>query len=141
MSGRPTQTTTLTVADVMTLDPVVIVEEAPLEAAEELMRERRISGLPVVDRFEHLVGVISRTDLLDDGSASLATLLRRRPTGLRVGEVMTSPAVTTPMTSSLAEAARLMRDNRIHRVVAVDEAGRPVGVLAASDFVALYADG
>ena len=54
---------------------------------------------------------------------------------------MTSPAVTTSLGASLAEAARLMRDNRIHRVVAIDDAGRPVGVLAASDFVALYADG
>jgi CBS domain-containing protein len=34
-----------------------------------------------------------------------------------------------------------MRDNRIHRVVAVDERSRPVGILSASDFVALYADG
>jgi CBS domain-containing protein len=141
MSGRPTGATTLTVADIMTLDPVVISSDAPLEAAEHLMRERRISGLPVVDIHERLVGVISRTDLLDDGSAPLAFLLRRRPTGLRVGELMTSPAVTTSLSSPLVEAARLMRDNRIHRVVAIDETGRPVGVLAASDFVALYADG
>ena len=109
--------------------------------AFELMRRHRISGLPVVDQFERLVGVISRTDILDDGSASLALLLRRRPTGLRVGELMTSPAVTTSLGASLAEAARLIRDNRIHRVFAIDDAGRPVGVLAASDFVALYADG
>ena len=141
MNGRPTGATTLTVADIMTLDPVVIRSDAPLEEAERLMRDRHISGLPVVDGFERLVGVISRTDILDDGSASLAFLLRRRPTGLRVGELMTSPAVTTSLSASLAEAARLMRDNRIHRVVAVDDAGRPVGVLAASDFVALYADG
>jgi CBS domain-containing protein len=141
MNGRPTGATILTVADIMTLDPVVIRADAPLEEAERLMRDRRISGLPVVDDFERLVGVISRTDLLDDGSASLAFLLRRRPTGLRVGELMTSPAVTTSLSSSLVEAARLMRDNRIHRVVAIDEDGRPVGVLAASDYVALYADG
>ena len=141
MSGRPTSATTLTVADIMTLDPVVIRSDAPLEEAERLMHDRRISGLPVVDGSERLVGVISRTDFLDGGSASLAFLLRRRPTGLRVGELMTSPAVTTSLSSPLVEAARLMRDNRIHRVVAIDDAGRPVGVLAASDFVALYADG
>ena len=141
MSGPPTDAPTLTVADIMTLDPVVIRSDAPLEEAERLMGDRHISGLPVVDAFERLVGVISRTDILDDGSASLALLLRRRPTGLRVGELMTSPAVTTTLSTSLAEAARCMRDNRIHRVVAIDEEGRPVGVLAASDFVALYADG
>lgn len=71
----------------------------------------------------------------------MAILLRRKPSGLRVGELMSSPAVTVAMTAPLVEAARIMRDNRIHRVVAVDEQGRPVGVLSASDFVALYVDG
>ena len=141
MRGRATDPMTLTVADVMTLDPVVIGADAPLEEAERLLSARHVSGLPVVDADERLVGVISRTDLLDHGSASLAFLLRRRPTGLRVGELMTSPPITTSLGTSLGEAARLMRDNRIHRIVAIDDGGRPVGVLAASDFVALYADG
>jgi CBS domain-containing protein len=53
---------------------------------------------------------------------------------------MTSPAVTVPMTSSLHEGARRMRDARIHRLVVIDEAGHPVGVLSAIDFVALFAE-
>lgn len=130
----------LLVADVMTLDPVVIATDAALEEAERLMRERHISGLPVVDLHGELVGVISQTDVLEDGGAPMALLLRRKPSGLRVGELMSSPAVTVAMTAPLVEAARLMRDNRIHRVVATDERGRPVGVVSASDFVALYAD-
>jgi CBS domain-containing protein len=130
----------LMVADLMTVDPVIIGVDAPLEEAERLMREMHISGLPVVDHHEALVGVISQTDVLEDGGAPMAILLRRKPSGLRVGELMSSPAVTVQLTAPLVEAARLMRDNRIHRVVAVDERGRPVGVLSASDFVALYAD-
>jgi len=131
----------LMVADLMTLDPVVIAVDAALEDAERLMRERHISGLPVVDQSGALVGVISQTDVLEDGGAPMALLLRRKPSGLRVGELMTSPAMTVEITAPLVEAARIMRDNRIHRVVAIDERGRPVGVLSASDFVALYADG
>lgn len=131
----------LSVADVMTLDPVVVGVDAPVEDAERLMRERRVSGLPVVDRRGAVVGVISQTDVLDDGGIPMALLLRRKPSGLRVGELMTSPAVVVGMTTALVEAARLMRDQRIHRVVAIDDDGRPIGILAASDFVALYADG
>ena len=63
-------TTTLFVADLMTLDPVVVDVNAPLEDAERLMQERRVSGLPVVDRHGALVGVISRTDVLEDGGAA-----------------------------------------------------------------------
>jgi CBS domain-containing protein len=131
----------LVVADLMTLDPVVVRADDPIEEAERLMRKRRVTGLPVVDAHGAPLGVISQTDVIEDGGAPLAILLRRKPTGLRVGELMTSPAVTVLDTARLVDAARLMRDNRIHRLVAVDEHGRTVGVLSASDFVALYADG
>jgi CBS domain-containing protein len=141
MNRALSATDELMVADLMTLDPVVIAVDAAIEEAERLMRERHISGLPVVDHVGTLVGVISQTDVLEDGGAPMAILLRRKPSGLRVGELMTSPAVTVEITAELVEAARIMRDNRIHRVVAIDERGRPVGVLSASDFVALYADG
>jgi CBS domain-containing protein len=141
MERYGTQVDDLVVADIMTLDPIVIAADAPLEDAERLMRERAISGLPVVDSGGMLVGVISRTDVIEDGSIPMAILLRKIPSGLRVGELMSSPAITVETTDPLIEAARRMRDNRIHRLVAVDDVGRPVGVLSASDFVALYADG
>jgi CBS domain-containing protein len=139
MNSNASAADDLTVADLMTIDPIVIGVDAALEEAERLMRERHVSGLPVVDEHEELVGVISQTDVLEDGGMPMELLLRRKPSGLRVGELMTSPAVTVQLTAPLVEAARLMRDNRIHRVVAVDERGRAVGVLSASDFVALYA--
>src|SRR5687767_11384773 len=107
-SGRSTATD-LMVADVMTLDPVVVGVDDSIEAAEALMRGRRISGLPVVDGEGALVGVISQTDVIEDGGVPMAILLRRKPSGLRVGELMTSPAVTVAQTAQLVEAARLMR--------------------------------
>jgi CBS domain-containing protein len=141
MNRNPSAADELMVADLMTLDPVAIGVDAPLEEAERLMRERHVSGLPVVDANGAPVGVISQTDVIEDGGTPMAILLRRKPSGLRVGELMTSPAVTVALTAPLVEAARLMRDNRIHRLIAVDEHGRTVGVLSATDFVALYADG
>jgi CBS domain-containing protein len=129
------------VADLMTADPVAVDVDAPIEVAEGLMREYGISGLPVVGADGRIVGVISQTDVIEDGDIPTAILLRRKPSGLRVGELMTSPAITVTETTPLVEAARRMRADRIHRVVAIDDDGRPVGVLSASDFVALYADG
>jgi CBS-domain-containing membrane protein len=130
----------LTVADVMTIDPVLISADASLEEATRLLHARAITGLPVVDAGGALLGVISQTDLLAIGDTAIGRAIRARATGIRVGELMTSPAVTVPMTSSLQEGARRMRDGRIHRLVAIDDAGRPVGVLSAIDFVALYAE-
>jgi CBS domain-containing protein len=128
------------VADLMAVDPITIPVDAPLEDAGHLCRSMGISGLPVIDGAGYLVGVISQSDLVAIQDSPLGRLIRAEPSGLRVGEVMSSPAITVPMTASLAQAARLMRDDRIHRVVALDEAGRPVGVLTSSDFVTLFAD-
>ena len=130
----------LRVADVMTIDPVTVAPDASIETAERLLRANQISGLPVVDPAGGLVGVISHTDLLLAGLPSIGAALRNRPSGLRVGELMSSPAITVSIAASLHEAAHRMRDARVHRLVAVDEDGRPVGVLSATDFVKLFAD-
>ncbi|MBA3689046.1 MAG: CBS domain-containing protein [Chloroflexi bacterium] len=56
-------TTDLRVADLMTIDPIVISVDASIEDAEELLRRYCITGLPVIDLAGRLVGVISQTDL------------------------------------------------------------------------------
>jgi CBS domain-containing protein len=129
-----------TVADVMTLDPVTVDVDDSVEQAERLLREYRITGLPVMAANGRLVGVISQTDLLWRGDLPISVLLRKKPSGLRVGELMSSPALTVPLAAALPEAARIMRDAHVHRLVAVNDEGRPVGVIAAMDFVSLAAD-
>ncbi len=52
------------VRDVMTTDPVVVPVDATIDVAIELMLTHRVSGLPVVDSFSGLVGVLSEYDVL-----------------------------------------------------------------------------
>jgi len=94
----------------------------------------------VVDAEGRLCGVISQSDLLR-GTGDVNAAIRHRFTGLRVADLMTSPAITVDLEMSLVDAARLMRDEKVHRVVAVDARGRAVGVLSSMDFVTLYAEG
>ncbi len=129
------------VADVMTIDPIVVSVDATIEEAEELLRVHRITGLPVVDLSGRLAGVISQTDLLYLAVPTIQALIRHHDSGLRVGEVMSVPAVTIEATESIRGAARRMHDERLHRLVVVDDHGRPVGVISAMDFVALAAEG
>lgn len=131
----------LRVADLMTIDPITVRVDASIEDAEELMREHRITGLPVVDPDGHLVGVVSQTDLLYLATPSVQALIRHHETGIRVGEIMSTPPVTIDSTATLVEAAGMMHRERLHRLVTVDGSGRPVGVLAAMDYVALSAEG
>jgi CBS domain-containing protein len=131
----------LTAADLMTIEPIVVSYDALVEDAERLIRDHHVTGLPVVDQDGVLVGVISQTDLVHLDDPSVRSLIRRASVGIRVGEVMSRPPVTVLLTTTLLEAARLMTQQWIHRVVVVDEKGRPLGVLAAMDFVALFAEG
>jgi CBS domain-containing protein len=131
----------LVVADVMTMDPVTVSIDATVETAEQLLAAYRISGLPVIDGNGHLVGVLSRTDLLLEGGPVLSQSLRGRASGLRVGELMSSPPITVALSATLTEAARIMRDERVHRLVVVNEHDEPIGVLSATDFVMMIADG
>lgn len=136
-----TDTTNLRVADLMTVDPIVVSMAATIEEAEEQMRQHRITGLPVVNANGGLVGVISQTDLLYLDVPAVQALIRHRERGVRVGEVMSTPPVTIDSAATLRQAARRMMDERLHRLVAVDAAGHPIGVIAAMDFVGLIADG
>jgi len=134
-------TSTVHVADLMTIDPVVVSMDATIEEAEELLRQHRITGLPVVDLSGRLVGVISQTDLLYLAAPTVQALIRHRERGIRVGEVMSVPPVTIGTAATIREAARRMHEDRLHRLVAVDEHGRPVGVISSMDIVALVAEG
>jgi CBS domain-containing protein len=130
----------LRVADLMTIDPVLIPVDASIEEAEELMRRHHVSGLPVVDLAGQLVGVVSQTDLLYLKVPSVQALIRHEGSGVRVGEVMSTPPITVESLATTQDAARLMRDQHLHRLVVVDDHARPVGVISAMDFVELAAD-
>jgi CBS domain-containing protein len=136
----PAATADLRVADLMTIDPITVSADASIEEAEDLLRNHRITGLPVVTEGGRLVGVISQTDLLYLAIPTVQALVRHRERGIRVGEVMSTPPVTIASTATLHEAACRMHEGRLHRLVAVDASGRPIGVLAAMDFVALAAE-
>jgi CBS domain-containing protein len=120
------------VGDVMTPDPVSISEAASLAEAANLLDSRKISGMPVVDLNGSLVGVLSQTDLI---RAQANPQFHDKWRGLPVGEIMTKPALTILSTAGLDEAARLMGERRVHRLVVTDAAATPIGIISASDLV------
>ena len=134
-------TSDLRVAELMTIDPITVPMDATIEEAEELMRRNRVTGLPVVDPVGRLIGVISQTDILYLDVPAVQALIRHRERGVRVGEVMSAPALTIDAGASVRDAAIRMHVERVHRLVAIDEHGRPIGVISAMDFVALAAEG
>jgi CBS domain-containing protein len=121
------------VSDLMTESPVVVSPETPITDAAALMEFHRISGLPVVDGFGEVVGVISETDLVH---AWTSKDLWERRTELPVSALMSQPAVTISPDMDLTEAAKVLEWRQIHRLVVVDQDGRtPIGILSATDLL------
>ncbi|MEK6206622.1 MAG: CBS domain-containing protein [Chloroflexota bacterium] len=122
-----------TVGDVMTLGALTISADAGLHQAVRLMDEYRVRGLAVVDTDESLVGVISQSDLV---RARVAADVWDSWRSLAVRYLMTTPAVTAPTSMTLSEAARLMEEKGIHRLVIVGHDGvTPVGIVSTSDVI------
>jgi CBS domain-containing protein len=121
-----------TVGEAMTPDPISILETASLAEAAKILDARKITGLPVVSDDGCVVGVLSQTDLVRARANS--HLVSTWP-GLSVGQIMTKPALTIASSASLEEAARLMEERRVHRLVVCDEAATPIGIISTSDLV------
>ncbi len=143
------------VADLMTRDVAVINHKSDVHELEKLLLEKRVHGLPVVNDEGVLVGVISQTDLLAwhynsgvDGGAFYDTSRfhvtdEASMAGLRLTDIQTAPVeeVMSPLVHCIradlpiAVAASTMVDQRIHRLVVVDETLRVKGVISALDIL------
>jgi CBS domain-containing protein len=121
-----------TVGEVMTANPIAIAETASLAEAAGILDCNKITGLPVVDQNGALVGVLSQTDLVR--ARANQHLVSNWP-GLPVGQIMTKPALTIAATSSLEEAAKVMEEHRVHRLVVTNGAATPIGIISTSDLV------
>jgi CBS domain-containing protein len=142
------------VAEVMTREPITVTAETPLREAIKILAEKRISGLPVVDDANHLIGIISETDLMwqqagvtppayfviFDSVIYLKNPLEyekelHKALGQTVGEVMSKKPVTITPDKTLREAAKIMRDRKIHRLPVLDDSEQVIGMLSLSDII------
>ena len=121
------------VVDLMAGDPITVTPDVPVIKVAEFLSDYDIGGMPVVDPAGRLVGVVSQTDLVHLWASSAAP--SEWPT-LSVRDVMTEPAVTIRGSATLTQAARLMTEREVDRLVVVGEDVRTaLGVISASDLV------
>jgi IMP dehydrogenase len=109
-------------------NPVTIGPDATLEELDQICGEYRVSGLPVVDTDNRLLGICTNRDLRFTPVAEWATT--------KVDEVMTpTPLVTGPVGISREEATTLLRRHKRERLPLVDDQGRLGGLITVKDFV------
>ncbi|WP_028643066.1 IMP dehydrogenase [Nocardioides sp. URHA0020] len=109
-------------------NPVTIHPDATLEHLDKLAGEFRISGFPVVDADNRLIGMITNRDLRFTPVAEWATT--------KVDEVMTPmPLITGPSDISREDATVLLRQHKRERLPLIDDAGHLTGLITVKDFV------
>lgn len=123
--------TSLRVDDFMTRKVVTVNEEASVAGVAEMMGSGRI-GSVVVTRKKGLRGIFTERDLLS------TFLAKERPLDVAVGEVSSSPLITSPAGISIHEAARFMASKHIRRLPLVSK-GKLAGIITARDLVEAYA--
>jgi IMP dehydrogenase len=112
----------------MISNPVTIGPDATLEELDERCGQYRVSGLPVVDDADHLLGIVTNRDLRFTPVAEWA--------GTLVRDVMTSmPLITGRVGISHEEATLLLRQHKRERLPIIDDDGRLHGLITVKDFV------
>jgi IMP dehydrogenase len=104
------------------VDPLTIAPSRTLEDALAIMRQYRISGLPVVDGDKRPVGILTNRDVRFE-----------KRLALQVGEVMTKNPVTVKEGVGIDEAKDLLHKHRIEKLLVVDGAGKLRGLITIRD--------
>lgn len=143
----------ITCADIMTKQVLSVEFGTELEEAWTLMRKHKIKALPVVDRMQRVIGIITQVDFMKNANLEVyegfetkfrrfiqrtAQLHAEKPEA--VGQIMSSPVVTAKASMHIIELIPLMTQQRIlHHIPVVDDDNRLVGIVTQSDLVsALY---
>lgn len=109
-------------------NPITIGPDATLEELDRVCGEYRVSGLPVVDVDNRLIGIITNRDLRFTPVAEWATT--------KVDEMMTPmPLITGPAGISREDATTLLRQHKRERLPLIDDAGHLAGLITVKDFV------
>jgi CBS domain-containing protein len=111
----------ITVADVMVTNVLVVHAGDSVDDAVALIVDSRITGVPVVDDDNHILGIVAESDVLS------------KP-GRTVDEVMTRDVITTHEHATLDAAAEIMLTRRIRRLPVARD-GKLVGILTRADLL------
>ncbi|MCP4590513.1 MAG: IMP dehydrogenase [bacterium] len=105
------------------VDPVTLGPDQPVSAAQEIMRQHNISGVPILQDDGRLAGIITRRDLKFVESSAL-----------HIAEVMTSKnLVTGPPETTLEDAERILTTAKVEKLLLVHPDGRLAGLITMRD--------
>lgn len=114
-----------------------ITLDMPIPDAHQMMKDKGIRRLPVVDKHDKLVGIVTIGDVREARPSDASTLsiweMNYLLSKLKVEKVMTKNPLTVKPDAPIIDAAQIMLEKKISGVPVVDDAGNLVGILTESD--------
>jgi CBS domain-containing protein len=134
--------------DIMSKKVISIPPDITVEAIGRILSDNRISGVPVVDEHNRIIGVVSESDIIFYEIYQEPHLVDRlkhvirpeahereaKPGGI-ASEIMTAPAITAREETPLRELIESITEKKIKRIIIADDEGHPVGVVSRIDIV------
>lgn len=114
--------------EIMTMNPICCLPDAPLKEVASLMVDCHCGAIPVINFNDQPMGMVTDRDIV---CRSIAKGLD--PLEMTADHCMTQPAVTVSQEATLEECLRLMENDRIRRLIVVDEHGHVSGIISQSD--------
>jgi IMP dehydrogenase len=108
----------------MVVEPITLRPQDLISRALEVMREHHISGLPITDGSNKLVGILTNRDIRFEKRLNLA-----------IEKIMTRKLVTVPVGTSLEEAEKVFHDHKIEKLLVVDEQFHLKGLITYKDIL------
>lgn len=145
------------VEDAMIRNVKSVLPDTPVGKAWVLLAENEISGLPVIDKENKLVGMFTEKDIIKyvlpgyiekvgtfiykDDPKAIKNKVKELLCERKVSDVMRREVVTVGPDASLSEVARIILIERIRRIPVVDKEGKVVGIIARGDIVKAFLKG
>lgn len=108
----------------MIVDPITMRPHNKIFEAQEIMKKYKISGLPISDENNKLLGILTNRDIRFETRLNLA-----------IDKVMTKDLVTVPLGTSLEEAEKLFHKHKIEKILMVDENFHLKGLITYRDIL------
>jgi len=149
----------LTAKDIMTREVITVTPELSVQELATLLLTRKIGGAPVVDGDGKLLGVVTESDLIDQGkNVHIPTVVSildsflflespnrmdqefKKMLGRTVGDICAKEMVTVSEDAPLSDIATIMSEKRVH-TLPVLSGGELVGVIGKTDLIRAISKG
>ncbi|MDH4318627.1 MAG: CBS domain-containing protein [Desulfobulbaceae bacterium] len=145
--------------DIMTREVITVQEKTLVRELAKILAERKISGMPVMDENDNMVGVVTENDLIDQAKkVHIPTVVGildsflflespeklhkdlQKMAGIKAGDICCRKVITVEEETPLDEIATIMAEKKIH-TLPVTRDGELVGVIGKTDIIRTLAQG